>query len=121
MKRFVILFLAFLFLALPLSASESGSSPSYEPYQRGEFPQWAYELRRGESLFFGSLVITFPLVILGWNGINSLGGNLPTSPAFETTLKQAGVACALSFAIALSDWVVGEIQEKQQKNAHQNR
>lgn len=97
-----------LLLLLPLSAAET---VTYEPYQSGEFPQWAYELRRGETLFFGSLVITFPMVVLGWNGINLMGGDLPTSPAFETTLKQAGVACVLSLGIAIADWIIGEVQE----------
>ncbi len=119
MKRCLATILALLLL-FPLSAVGTDSKTvTYEPYQSGEFPQWAYELRRGETLFFGSLVITFPLVVLGWNGINLMGGDLPTSPAFETTLKQAGVACVLSFGIALADWIIGEVQEKHQ-NAKQD-
>ncbi|MDD7201264.1 MAG: hypothetical protein SPF89_01785 [Sphaerochaetaceae bacterium] len=119
MKRFLATVLILLLL-LPLAAAETDSTTvTYEPYQSGEFPQWAYELRRGETLFFGSLAITFPMVVLGWNGINLMGGDLPTSPAFETTLKQAGVACILSFGIALADWIIGEVQENRQ-NAKQN-
>ena len=33
----------------------------YEPYTKEEFPIWTMELRRAESIFFGSLVITFPV------------------------------------------------------------
>ncbi len=117
MKK-VLFFMIFLMATMPLAAADE--KVTYEPYQRGEFPQWAYELRRGETLFFGSLVITFPLAVLGWNSINALGGDLPTSPAFDTTLKQAGVACVLSLGIALADWIIGEVQEHG-NNGHENR
>lgn len=106
MKRAVVLFALVLVLG-PLWGEET---VTYEPYQSGEFPTWAYELRRGETIFFGSWVITFPAVALGWHAVNALGGDLPTEPAFDTALKQASVACCLSLGIALADWIIGKVQ-----------
>ncbi|MFA6776541.1 MAG: hypothetical protein WCQ66_06410 [Sphaerochaetaceae bacterium] len=105
-KRFVCLFLAFL-LACPVFADKL---PDYEPYQADEFPLWTYELRRGETLFFGSLAVTFPVTVLAYELINTFGGNLPTTPALDVTLRQAGVAAGISLGIAIADYLIGRIQ-----------
>lgn len=99
--------MALALVASPLSAAVE---TSYEPYVSGEFPQWAYELRRGETLFFGSMVITFPLVALGWEGIRALGGDLPGGNSIEVTLEKAGVASILSLGVAVTDWILGKVE-----------
>jgi hypothetical protein len=106
-SRRILCICLILLLALPVF---SDKLPDYEPYQEQEFPLWSYELRRAETLFFGSLAITFPVTALAYNVINLLGGDLPTSPALTVTLRQAGVAAGLSLGIALADYIVGRIQ-----------
>lgn len=105
-----------IILVLVLSANLFADAlPKYEPYRDEEFPIWSQQLRRGETLFFGSLVITLPIVTLGTTLINSMGGNIPTDNAVGLRLGQAGVACVLSLGIALADYFIGRAQES--KNA----
>ncbi len=80
----------------------------YEPYTKEEFPIWSLELRRAESIFFGSLVITFPVAM----GIYSLASTLgmPTpSEDYQQVLQQALIAGGLSLIIAGTDWIIGRV------------
>ena len=82
----------------------------YEPYEEEEFPIWSYELRRAESIFFGSLVITFPVSM----GIYALGKQLgmPTpSETYQEVLIEAGIAAGLSAVIAFADWLIGRLSD----------
>jgi len=104
----MVFLMVVLLAAAPLFSEKL---PDYESYHPGEFPLWSYELRRAETLFFGSMAITLPVTILGYSLINTFGGNLPTEPALTVTLRQAGIAAGISLGIALADFIVGKIQE----------
>lgn len=75
------------------------SMDGYEPYTQTEFPKWSLDLRRAETLFFGGIPIAFPLVGAAY----SIAGQ---SPEF---LKTLGIACAVSAAITLIDYIIGVV------------
>lgn len=115
LRRFLALILvSVLSCSLVFGESTEASSnietttTDWEPYGEGEFPGWAYELRRGETLFFGSLAITFPLVALGCQGLRALGVDAPDDDSIWGVLEQAGIAAGFSFGIAFTDWILGK-------------
>ncbi len=106
MKKAISLLLAALLLLSPLAADPI--EYEYEPYEKEEFPIWSLELRRAESIFFGSLVLTFPVAM----GIYSLASTLgmPTpSEDYQQVLQQALIAGGLSLIIAGTDWIIGRV------------
>lgn len=106
MKKAISLLLAVLLLLSPLAADPI--EYEYEPYEKEEFPIWSLELRRAESIFFGSLVLTFPVAM----GIYSLASTLgmPTpSEDYQQVLQQALIAGGLSLIIAGTDWIIGRV------------
>lgn len=107
-RKFVVILLVFLFIMTPLF-SESIKLPEYEPYTVNEFPDWSLKLRRGESLFFGSLALTMPVTIIGYNVAVNTG--IFSSSNSETTdlLYQFSIAASISLAITLGDYILGEI------------
>lgn len=92
----VLLCLSFSF-ALPVFCS----SFEFEPYSKDEFPKWALDLRRAESLFFGGLPIAFPVSALAL-------GLFKQEASFTKTLA---VACSITAVIALVDYIIGVINE----------
>lgn len=106
MKKTIALILIFSILALPLMADPI--QYEYEPYAEEEFPIWAHELRRAESIFFGSLAITFPLSMGAYALVTSLGVQGPSEP-YQQALIQLGVAAGVSLIIALTDWIIGAV------------
>ena len=106
MKKTIALILIFSILALPLMADPI--QYEYEPYTEEEFPIWAHELRRAESIFFGSLAITFPLSMGAYALVTSLGVQGPSEP-YQQALIQLGVAAGVSLIIALTDWIIGTV------------
>ena len=106
MKKIIACILIFLTLLGP--AYSDPIEYEYEPYEREAFPIWSLELRRAETIFFGSLVLTFPLAM----GIYSLASNLgmPTpSEDYQRVLQQALIAGGLSLVIAGTDWIIGKV------------
>ena len=106
MKKAISLLLAALLLLSPLASDPI--EYEYEPYEKEEFPIWSLELRRAESIFFGSLVLTFPVAM----GIYSLASTLgmPTpSEDYQQVLQQALIAGGLSLIIAGTDWIIGRV------------
>ena len=104
MRRIMAFILIILMILPPLTADPI--EYVYEPYEEEEFPIWSYELRRAESIFFGSLVITFPVAM----GVYAIGRQLgmPTpSETYQEVLVEAGIAAGLSLVIALTDWLIG--------------
>lgn len=104
MRRVIACVLLVLLLAQPLLAD-------HVPYDPLEFPQWSIKLRRAETLAFGALPITLGVVGLGYAAARSF-----CSPAFsvdplEDSLALIGVASALALAVALADYIIGEMQE----------
>ena len=105
-KRIIAFLLIFSMLVPPLVAEPI--EYEYEPYTEEEFPIWAHELRRAESIFFGSLAITFPLSMGAYSLATSLGAQGPSEP-YQQVLIQLGVAAGLSLIIALTDWIIGAV------------
>ena len=108
MRRVIACVLAVLMVIPPLAADPI--EYEYEPYEEDEFPIWSYELRRAESIFFGSLVITFPLSM----GIYAVGRQLGMPAAkekYQEVLIEAGIAAGLSLVIALTDWIIGRVAD----------
>ncbi len=103
MKR-AILFV--VLITFSFSLFSSSISYDYEPYEEDEFPIWLSEIRRAESIFFGSLVITFPITMAGFTIAESLGANTGDDD-FKSFLQQLGIASAASLLIAGIDWLIG--------------
>ncbi len=80
----------------------------YEPYEEEEFPIWSLELRRAESIFFGSLVITFPVAMGIYSLASTLGMPTPDED-YQKVLQQALIAGGLSLIIAGTDWIIGKV------------
>lgn len=82
----------------------------YEPYEEDEFPLWSYEIRRAESIFFGSFVITLPVSMLCYNLAGSFGAPVASS-ASTRMLHSAAIASGLSLAIAGIDYLIGALSD----------
>ena len=82
----------------------------YEPYEEDEFPLWSVELRRAESIFFGSFVITLPVTALCYSLAESLGAKLTDNEGWLFG-QQALIAGGLSLGIALTDFILGRVQQ----------
>lgn len=106
-KRAIALLLIFLLLMPPLFAD---AELSYTPYGEDEFPIWTMKLRRAESLFFGSMVITLPVSMAVWSLLVNNNVIKQSFTPMENFLIEAGIASGLSLAIATADWIIGEVQ-----------
>jgi len=113
--------LVFVFaLAVPISSQSSGDS--YEPYKPEEFPDWAHGLRRFETIFFGSIPISFLLSSIGFDLYAYAANDFDSAylPLFfstsgqkevykqETVAARIGVSISLSLVIALVDYFIEE-------------
>ncbi len=103
----LVLILVFCFSLVPLYST---SLPAYEPYQEDEFPLWSYKLRRGEILFFGSFVITMAVASLGYSLAVNAGWAPQAKDPLTALLIQGGIAGALSLGIAVTDYILGEME-----------
>ena len=106
MRKIIAAVLIVLMIVPPLAADPIRYE--YEPYEEDEFPIWSMELRRAETIFFGSLVLTFPVAM----GIYSLASTLgmPTpEEEYKQVLQQALIAGGLSLIIAGTDWIIGKV------------
>lgn len=108
-KKVIAMCLIIILSTLPIY-STSVELNNYEEYTIDEFPSWSQKLRRGESLFFGSLAITFPLSVLSYNlAVNS--SLISSSSSNLTDLKyEVTIAAILSLSIALGDYILGEME-----------
>lgn len=108
----------------PVAAQESGSSldiGDYEPYDEEEFPRWALDLRRFETIFFGSIPFTFLFTSAGFesyayaaNGFSPeylplFLGNSPAKQQFlaDTMWQRVAVGLSLSALVATLDYLLG--------------
>ena len=105
-KRLLALILIFSLVFSPLFAD---AELSYEPYGENEFPLWTMKLRRAESLFFGSLVLTLPLASLAWS-VLSYFDLVSTDSSLEAFGWQLLIASGLSLGISTADWIIGEVR-----------
>lgn len=82
----------------------------YELYEEDEFPIWLSEIRRAESIFFGSMVITFPLTVAGYSVASAFGAPIE-GDEFSLFWQQLGIASCFSLAIAGIDWLIGYLSD----------
>ena len=112
-------------------AQSSGTDDSYTPeqYRDEEFEPWMHELRRAETILFGSIPLTFlfsriavDLVRYGTSGFDAsyappLFGN--QTPVPLTDEEQTGVLISTIVAsafVTLLDFIIGQIQKASEKN-----
>ena len=105
MKKTIAAFLIVLILLPSFLFSEPLAE--YVPYEEGEFPIWSYTLRRAETIFFGSMVITIPLSILLYSVAQSTGVVGPPSSELNEVLTTAAIAATLSLGVSITDWALG--------------
>lgn len=110
MPRRILLLLLILLLALSPLASEARLT--YEPYGEDEFPIWTMELRRAECIFFGSLVITYPVASLLYNVLANEGIINRPDESVDRMLQKAAIASALSFTISTADYIIGKYEDR---------
>lgn len=103
--KLVAILLLFVMLCPPVFAD---AELSYEPYGEEEFPIWTMKLRRAESLFFGSMVITLPVAAIAWGLMESAGW--VQADGIQEFGFQMLMASGLSLGIAGADWIIGEVR-----------
>ncbi len=112
-KRVALLLMTMLLftsLCQPIWSAQDAVQ-DYEPYRKDEFPIWSGKIRRAEILFFGSLAITLPVTMLGFNVAQSQFGYIPQGTDTQKMLRQAGIAAGISLGIVLADFIIGEMQK----------
>lgn len=108
-KKIIAIFLLFIIASTSLYCN-TNEYRDYEEYTIDEFPSWSWKLRRGESIFFGSLAITLPLSIVAYNIADNMSVIDTTNNNDITNFKyQISIAAAISLSIAVADYIIGEI------------
>ncbi len=113
MKRMGVFFLIFLVVISSLSSetlTHSSLKYEYEEYKSEEFPIWSRELRRAETLFFGSYVFSIPIAGLSLTALRSFNAIPAVSSTEKDALLTLSVATGISLFVASLDWVIGKIQ-----------
>ncbi|NQT60446.1 MAG: hypothetical protein HQ557_15825 [Bacteroidetes bacterium] len=111
-KILIIVILASLFsntLYAESSSAEDTGEVSYELYINEEFPDWLHKVRRAESLFIGSLPLTYGAVTLAANlfSVNTTGTLIQ-----DDYLLRFGISAVVSFGIVLIDFLLGELHNE---------
>lgn len=101
MKKLLLIMVLICLSAFFCAPVFSAEMKDYEPYSPDEFPKWALNLRRAECIFFGGIPIAYPLTALAFSVANK-----------DTSFVQnLAVACSVSAAIALIDYIIGVVNE----------
>ena len=111
MKRIIALFLIFS-IVFSLSAetiTHSSFNYKYESYEEEEFPLWTIELRRAETIFFGSLVFTVPISSLALSVISNQG-IINFENSTQSALMTLSSAAGLSLVVSALDWILGKME-----------
>ena len=111
LKRIIALFLIFL-IVFSLSAetiTHSSFNNKYESYEEEEFPLWTIELRRAETIFFGSLVFTVPISSLALS-VMSNQGIINFENSTQSALMTLSSAAGLSLVVSALDWILGKTE-----------
>ena len=129
MKKKVILVLLLFLCLSPLAAqsdSDEFTGPYTEPlpYEEIEFPDWAWDVRRLEVIFFGSVPLTYILTNLvydisiyashEWDNEYRMG----TARTQDDIKFMLTTSLYLSGGIAVTDFILGKIfsfRERQSK------
>ena len=108
MRKIVALLLLSLFSVSLLFSADISLEYEYQPYEDDEFSSFAMELRRAETIFFGSFALTLPLSIGVYSLLTSFG--VPKSGKESTDfLYQLAGAAGASLIITGIDWILGRI------------
>ena len=98
----LIIFMSVLVPVPTFAQDAEEDKVTYEPYLEGEFSPFAVDLRRAETIFFGSLPITFAVSSLAVGAADALiSSDLP-----DTELS-LGITIGLSLTIAIVDYILG--------------
>jgi hypothetical protein len=84
---------------------EQWSQFTYKPYTEEEFARWLIDLRRAESLFFGSLPLTYGVIRLTENLILGDSGEIGT----DGFILRLSAAAGISAVLAASDYILGRL------------
>ena len=111
MKRVIslILILSIAFTLSSETITHASFKYKYESYEEEEFPLWTRELRRAETIFFGSLVFTVPISSLAV-GVLSNQGVVNFSDDTGSALAVITTAAGLSLFVSAVDWILGKIE-----------
>lgn len=91
------------------AASVNAEGESYALYEYEEFPEWLHKVRRAESLFIGSLPLTFGAVTIAANlFFLNTAGVMSTDDYF----LRIGISAAISLGITFIDYILGELQNE---------
>jgi hypothetical protein len=91
-----------------VSGGQGQGNLSYSPYQDDEFSPWMHDLRRAESLFFGSLPLTYGIASLSFTLFFDSGSPLTT----QDYINRLSAAALLSAAISAADFILGIIENE---------
>ena len=111
MKRIiaVLLLISLLFSLSAETITHSSFNYKYESYEEEEFPLWTIELRRAETIFFGSLVFTVPIASLALN-LMSNQGIINFENNTQSALVTLSSAAGLSLVVSAVDWILGKME-----------
>lgn len=93
--------LIIMFILSPLYATSD--EISYSPYSPDEFAPWMHDLRRAETIFFGSLPVSFAAASLSM---------LFVEEDYRSAGLSLGITLGISAAIAVADYVIGLIADE---------
>ena len=99
MKKLVVLLICLFILLSPIAAA-SKSAVEYKPYV--PMPIWTMNMRRGSSLFLGSMVFTMPIASIIYSFVPH--SHLSDISNFGYTTL---IASGLSMSIVAADYIIG--------------
>lgn len=125
MRKLFIFLTAAVFSFTHLPSALYAESVTPEPYEKDEFPSWAYDIRRTEIITFGSLPFVTIGVTLIYGTTLYLQGDLKSFPnpldkssdsftseqQFKIFMTSLGVSCALG----ATDYIISMIQHRNKK------
>lgn len=101
-------FLTLLLAIFSFNLFSATQLPKYEPYKESEFPSWLKKIHRAEVIAFGATALTYPVVGLATSSIYD-------DSKTEDFLKKLGISFAAGALISLIDFIIGEVNEKNNK------
>lgn len=105
----VLLLISIIFSLSAETITHSSFNYKYESYEEEEFPLWTIELRRVETIFFGSLVFTVPMASLALS-LMSNQGIINFENDKESALVTLTSAAGLSLVVSAVDWILGKME-----------
>ncbi len=121
MKKFIRIFFALsLFILISSNAFADDTSPA--PYEKNEFPQWAYDLRRAEIITLGSMPFVTIGVTLGYGAFLKARGEINSFPnpfssssgvlSSDQTRNIFIMSIGISTVYGLTDFLINHFKRK---------